>query len=166
MNLIVATDQQQGIGKDNALLWHLPADLKYFRKLTTGNIVVMGRKTYQSIGRPLPNRLNIVVSRNSDFCAEGCFVVPSLEEAKNIAHNGCIHPYSGQPIFIIGGAEIYKQSLPLVTKIYLTEVKAVFDADTFFPQLLPTEWQEIWRESHLADEKNLYNYDFLVLIRR
>ena len=165
--IIVAVAQNGIIGGNNQLLWHLPADMKHFKTLTTGHTIVMGRKTYESIGRPLPNRVNVIISRNPDFKADGCTVVATLAEAIN--PSSLITHYSlsttSNTIFIIGGAEIYHQALPFTDKIYLTEVKASFEGDTYFPTLNPEEWQEIARNPHTADEKNLYDYDFVELVR-
>ncbi|MFN8353402.1 MAG: dihydrofolate reductase [Spirosomataceae bacterium] len=177
ISIVVAIAQNGTIGKNNQLLWHLPADLKHFKTITTGHTVVMGRKTYESIGRPLPNRTNIVISRNLDFKAEGCIVVRSLEEAirevkgesekvkEGNLENTLHFTLSPFTLFVIGGAEIYRQALPWVDKIYLTEVKAEIDGDAFFPVLRPDEWHEIARNSHKADEKNQYDYDFVELVR-
>lgn len=159
--IIVAVAQNGVIGGNNQLLWHLPADMKHFKTLTIGHTIVMGRKTYESIGRPLPNRVNVIISRNADFKADGCMVVASLAEALN-AHYSILTTHT---TFIIGGAEIYRQALPFTDKIYLTKVKASFEGDTYFPILNPEEWQEIARNPHTADEKNLYDYDFVELVR-
>lgn len=165
--IIVAVAQNGVIGGNNQLLWHLPADMKHFKTITTGHTVVMGRKTYESIGRPLPNRVNVVISRNPDFKVEGCTLVASLEEAITPqslnTHHSILTLHT--TIFIIGGAEIYRQALPFTDKIYLTEVKASFEGDTYFPILNPEEWQEIARNPHTADEKNLYDYDFVEIVR-
>lgn len=178
ISLIVAVAENGVIGAGNQLLWHLPADMKHFKTLTTGHCIIMGRKTYESIGRPLPNRMNIIITRSPNFKAEGCFVVYSLEEAIRCAggmERGAVTMKQGMndidsgsesfQLFIIGGGEIYRQALPLVHTIYLTEVKHSFVGDTCFPDLNATEWQEISRISHPADEKNLYAYDFVELSR-
>jgi dihydrofolate reductase len=154
MNIIVAIAQNNVIGKDNQLIWHLPNDLKHFRKLTTGNTIIMGRKTYQSIGKPLPNRVNIIISRNKDFVAEGCIVVNSLTDALAHCTDQC---------FVIGGAEIYQQALPLATKIYLTEIHAQVEGDTFFPEIDKKIWQETSREDYETDEKHIFPYSFVEL---
>ncbi len=154
MNIIVAIAQNNVIGKDNQLIWHLPNDLKHFRKLTTGNVVIMGRKTYQSIGKPLPNRTNIIISRNQDFVAEGCMVVNSLTKAIEIC------PMPTENCFIIGGAEIYKQAMELATKIHLTEVHATFDGDTFFPEIDRSIWKLVSKQDFSPDEKNKFAYSF------
>ena len=139
------------IGNNNELIWKLSSDLKRFKELTTGHPVVMGRKTYESIGRPLPNRRNIIITRNSEYEVEGCETVSSLEEALLLTNNDC---------FIIGGGEIYKQSLEVADKIYLTLVHKDFEGDTTFPEL-GKEWATIDTNDFEADEKNEYNYSFI-----
>ena len=151
IKIIVAISKNKVIGKDNSLIWHLPSDLKRFKEITTGNAVIMGRKTYESIGKPLPNRRNIIITRNENYEVEGCEVVNSLEEALLICYEKC---------FIIGGAEIYKQSLPFTDEIYLTEVDNVFDGESFFPEL-GNEWYEVSNEKFEADDKNQFNYSFI-----
>ena len=154
--LLVAVAQNGAIGKDNQLLWPLPEDLKRFKRLTTGHVVVMGRKTYESIGKPLPNRVNVVVSRNPNFRAEGCQVVSSLEEALTVADN--------RTVFLIGGAELYRLGLPLCDRIELTEVHTAPEGDTFF-EFDRTHWKEISREPHPADERHAYAFDFVTLVK-
>ena len=139
------------IGNNNELIWKLSSDLKRFKELTTGHPVVMGRNTYESIGRPLPNRRNIIITRNSEYEIEGCETVSSLEEALLLTGSNC---------FIIGGGEIYKQSLELADKIYLTLVHHEFEGDTQFPEL-GTEWATIDTKDFTADEKNQYDYSFI-----
>lgn len=156
LSLIAAVGRNGVIGKDNQLLWYLPADLQHFKRLTTGHAIVMGRKTYESIGRPLPNRTNIVVTRQPDFRVSGCVVVPSLEEAMGGLTNDA---------FVIGGGELYALALPLVDKIYLTEVSASPEGDTFFPTLNLIDWQEISRTHHPADDRHAYAFDFVELER-
>ena len=158
--IVVAMDKNRAIGKDNQLIWHLPADLRHFKNLTTGHTVVMGRKTYQSIGRPLPNRRNIIISRNADFVAEGCEVFSIVELQKAFDNQSL-----GQNVFVIGGAEIYRLLLPLVDTVYLTEVVGDFEGDTFLGELPNNQWAEISRISHKADEKNAYDYHFVELQR-
>lgn len=139
------------IGNNNELIWKLSSDLKRFKELTTNNTVVMGRKTYESIGRPLPNRRNIIISRQPDYLVDDCEIVSSLEEALLLTNSDC---------FIIGGGEIYKQSLEIVDKIYLTLVHKEFEGDTKFPEL-NKEWIEVSRANFDSDEKNEYNYSFI-----
>lgn len=164
ISLIVAKAQNDVIGDSNKLPWYLPADLKRFKELTTGRKVVMGRKTFDSIirtlGRPLPNRTNIVITRNLNFVAiPGVIVAHSLEEALNKTNNL-------KEVFVIGGAQIYQQALPLADRIYLTEVKANITGDTYFPATNYDSWTEVSRENHLKDDKNEYDYDFVVLDRK
>jgi dihydrofolate reductase len=151
IKIIVAMSENRVIGNNNELIWKLSSDLKRFKELTTGHPVVMGRKTYESIGRPLPNRRNIIITRNSEYEVEGCEVVSSLEEALLLSGNDC---------FIIGGGEIYKQSLELADKIYLTLVHKDFEGDTQFPEL-SKEWAIIDNKDFEADQKNEYNYSFI-----
>jgi dihydrofolate reductase len=151
VKIIVAMSKNRVIGNNNELIWKLSSDLKRFKELTTGHPVVMGRKTYESIGRPLPNRRNIIITRNSEYEVEGCEVVSSLEEALLLTNNDC---------FIIGGGEIYKQSLELADKIYLTLVHKDFEGDTQFPEL-SKEWAIIDNKDFEADQKNEYNYSFI-----
>ena len=160
VSLIVAVSKNGVIGKDNDLIWHLPKDMRFFKETTMGHHVVMGRKNFESIPhkyRPLPNRTNVVITRQSDYKAEGCIVVNSVKEAVEIAkQNGDTEP------FIIGGGQIYKLALEanLVDKIYLTKVHHSFEGDTFFPEL-NTDWKEMERIDHKADEKHTHNYSFL-----
>lgn len=152
--LIVATDQQHGIGANNQLIWHLPADLKYFKQLTTGHAIIMGRKTYDSIGKPLPNRHNIVITRNKTWQAQGVTVVHSLQEAVNLCKN--------ENSFIIGGAEIYNQALHFAEILFVTQVHETFKiADTFFPKIDFNIWQEIARIKNMKDQKHDYDFDFV-----
>lgn len=162
ISIIVATAENGVIGKDNQLLWKLSSDLKQFKNLTTGHSVIMGRKTFESIGRPLPNRTNIVISRQQDFVLpEGVLKASSLENAIELAktHVG------SEEIFIIGGGNVYEQALKITDKIYLTEVDANIEGDAFFPTLDMSEWTETSRVSHHKDEKNEYDFDFVVLER-
>jgi dihydrofolate reductase len=164
LSLIVAIAQNGCIGIDNKLPWYLPEDLKYFRRLTTGNIVIMGRKTYDSIGKPLPNRHNIVISRNTDFQAEGIKTVCSIDEALKIAES--LAEISGiNEAFIMGGAQIYAQTLPLAQRLYITEVKKNVTGDAFFPSIDLAQWQEIGREAHYYEPQDTH-YDFVVYERR
>ncbi len=157
LGLIVAASTNGVIGKDNSLLWHLPNDFKFFKSVTTGHAIIMGRKTFESIGKPLPNRVNIVVS--SDFSAPGILVFASLDEAIAEAFNHDSHP------FIIGGANIYKQAYSKVDKIYHTEVDVELEGDAFFTYPDSTEWTCNFEEKHQADEKHKYNYTFRIFDR-
>ncbi|GAB2685411.1 dihydrofolate reductase DfrA [Mucilaginibacter koreensis] len=158
ISIVVAKAQNNAIGKDNQLLWHLPADLKHFKDITSGHTIIMGRKTYDSIGRALPNRRNIVVTRQP-LQLNGCEVVSSLNEALKLCSTEA-------EAFIIGGAQIYKQALPATHRIYLTEIHQEFEADTFFPAISPAEWNEIGREDFEPNEKNPLPYSFITLERR
>lgn len=161
-SIIVAYDKNLGIGADNQLLWQrdLPADLRHFKDLTTGNVIIMGRKTYDSIGLPLPERQNIVVTRDRGLLIPGADVVDSLEAAYDIA-------LLDQEIFVIGGAQIYEVALPTVQTIYVTEVDASFgDATVFFPAIDMKQWVETSRAHYERDERNFYNYDFVTYSRR
>lgn len=158
ISMIVAADEKNGIGKNNELLCHLPADLKYFKNLTTSHAILMGRKTYESIGKPLPNRTNIIISRNTN-ALEGCHVFNSIEAGIDFAKT-----LNETELFIIGGDSIYKQSLALTQTIYLTRTHHIFEADAFFPSL-ENDWKLIKEINHLADEKNKFEYSFMVFER-
>lgn len=157
---IVAMAENRIIGVNNQLPWHLPADLKHFKTLTTGHTIIMGRKTYLSIGKPLPNRTNIVISRDPDFNAEGCLVAHSLEDAIVLGKKN-----EQEMLFIIGGATLYEQAMLYVDRLYITLVHQYIEGDTSFPLLDTHNWQEIERERFEADEKNQYAYSFLTLER-
>lgn len=154
---ILAMDQNRIIGLNNDLPWRLPADLAYVKKTTMGHTILMGRKTYESIGRPLPGRRNVIFTRNTDFSAAGCEVVHTLEEA--------LEKYAMERLFVIGGAEIYRLFLPVVDRMYITEIHHEFVGDTYFPEVDHSEWKEVSRERGVRDEKNLYDYDFVVYDR-
>ncbi|QTE39456.1 dihydrofolate reductase [Mucilaginibacter gossypii] len=158
LSIIVAIAKNHAIGKDNKLLWYLPNDLKHFKDVTTGHTVIMGRKTFDSVGKPLPRRRNIVITRQA-ISIDGCEVVPTIEAAIELCK-------TEDEVFIVGGAEIYRQAIPLTNRIYLTIVDQDFEGDTFFPELNPDEWQEKDREDFEPDEKNKYKYSFITLERR
>ena len=153
LSIIVAVANNNVIGKDNQLIWHLPADLKRLKALTMGHHLIMGRKTFESLGRPLPGRPHLVISRNENLLLDGVSVVSSLDKAIELAS-------IDTEAFIFGGAEIYKQAMHLASCIYLTRVNASFDGDTFFPLIDPLQWRLIEKEDHLPDEKNKYSYSF------
>lgn len=159
LSLIVAMDDKQLIGKNNALPWHLPADLRHFKKITTGKTVLMGRKTYQSIGKALPNRRNVIISHNPDFKATDCEVVNSIDAALMLVENDV-------EVMIMGGAGIYQQFLPQVERLYITRVEGTFIGDAYFPQFNQNDFIEIDRKSQQKDEKNPHNYHFTVLQRK
>ena len=151
IKIIVAMSKNRVIGNNNELIWKLSSDLKRFKDLTTNNTVVMGRKTFESIGKPLTNRRNIIITRNSEYEVDDCEIVSSLEEALFLTGGNC---------FIIGGGEIYRQSLEIADKIYLTLVHREFEGDVTFPEL-GKEWIKINRKDFEADKKNEYNYSFI-----
>ncbi|SDE18775.1 dihydrofolate reductase [Kordiimonas lacus] len=146
LSVIVAMAEDRAIGRGNDLPWHLPADLKYFKATTMGKPIVMGRKTFESIGRPLPGRRNIVVTRNADWSADGVDVVPSLQAAKETVADV-------EEAMIIGGAQIYGQCLDVADRLYITEVRiTVPDADAWFPDFILDDWREVSREEHPAED--------------
>jgi dihydrofolate reductase len=155
LSLLVAADEANVIGKNNQLPWHLPADLKYFKNLTWGMPVVMGRKTFDSIGRPLQGRKNIVITRNKNWAHENVEAVHTIEEAIRVAEN-----YAVKEVFIIGGAEIFKSVLSQAGRIYLTRIHHYFEGDVYLPPLPATEWELVKIIDCKADEKNRYDYSF------
>jgi dihydrofolate reductase len=161
--LIVAMAKNRVIGRNNALPWHLSEDLKYFKRVTLGKPVIMGRKTFESIGRPLPGRTNIVVSQ-SGFSAENIRVVNNLDDALKLA-DSIAHIDGVEEIMVIGGAQLYAHALPKVQRMYLTLVDAEVDGDAFFAEFDPSEWREVSREDHAPVEPNPYPYSFIVLER-
>ena len=161
VSLIVATDRNGGIGIDARLPWHLPADLKRFRELTMGHHLIVGRKTFDSIGKALPGRQMIIVTRDRSFQAKDCFVAHSVQDALELARER-----GEEEVLVGGGGEIYTQSVAFADRIYLTIVEAEVEADAFFPQLAAGEWIERASESHPADEKNLFPFTFKLLDRR
>ncbi|ALO44844.1 dihydrofolate reductase [Pseudohongiella spirulinae] len=162
--LIWAQSQNRVIGRNNALPWHLPEDLKYFKHVTMGKPIIMGRKTWDSIGRPLPGRTNIVVSRNPEFKADGGSVVPSLEAALELAENICLIN-GGDEAIVMGGAQIYEMALPYADRLYMTQVHADVEGDAWFPTFELSEWHELGREDFSASGPNPYDYSFVVLER-
>lgn len=160
ISLIAALSKNNVIGKSNDLPWRLPDDMKYFMQTTSGHYVLMGRKNYESLPpkfRPLPNRTNLLVTKQKDYIAEGCHIFHTIEEAIEFAKK------NGEPeLFIIGGAEIYKATLPLADKLYLTEIDAVIDGDTYFPAFDKSKWQETSRIRHALDEKHKFAFEFVV----
>lgn len=155
VNIIVAAAENNAIGKDNKMLWHLPDDFKYFKKNTVGHSVIMGRKTFDSIGKPLPDRRNIVVTRNQNWISDEVDVANSLDEVLTYCRDE-------REIFILGGANIYEQALPLAQKVLLTRVHATIEADSFFPDLPQTQWKLTHQEHHLKDDKHAYDFTFEV----
>ena len=156
VTIIAAIAKNNALGKDNDLIWHLPADLKRFKKVTSGHHILMGRNTFESIGKPLPNRTTIIITRNKNYFKEGCLIANSIEEAIDLVEND-------DDIFIIGGAQIYKETIEknLVDRLDITQVHHEFEADVFFPKIDLNIWEETNREDLEADEKNKYNYSFI-----
>jgi len=160
ITIIAAIGKNNELGKDNQLLWHLPEDLKYFKKMTLEHPIIMGRKTYESIGKPLPNRTNIVVSRKEDWFEEGILIVPSIKDA--IKHAKKIN----EQIFIIGGGNIYEQTIDLADCLKITQVDFQTKADAFFPKIDENIWQKTDEIHHPKDEKNTYDFSFQTWERR
>ncbi len=164
ISLIAAVSRNMVIGKNNDLPWRLPDDMKYFMQTTSGHHVIMGRKNYESLPekfKPLPNRINIVVTRQNDFHASGCKVVHSIQSAINLAKEA-----GESELFIIGGAEIYMSTLPVADLLYLTEIKANIAGDTYFPTFESAQWIEISRIAHDADVRHAYPFDFVIYKRK
>ena len=158
VTIVVAISENHVIGSDNKLLWYLPQDLKHFKEITSGHTVIMGRKTYESVGRPLPNRRNMVITRQ-DITITGFEVVNSIEAALELCK-------TEEEVFIVGGAEIYKQAMHLTDRIDLTIVHQQFEGDSVFPDIDPQIWQETSRQNHEADEKNPIPFSFITLQRK
>ena len=159
ISIIVAVAKNGVIGDKNTLLWHLREDMIHFRTTTSGHPVVMGRKTYDSIGRPLPKRTNVVITRDTNLAIEGCTVVHSLEEAVAMFDKS-------EEVFIIGGAQIYKQALPIADRIYLTVIDKEYEGDTSFPEIDYSAWNEISREEHSSGEEFEHPFAFITLERK
>ena len=155
ITIIAAIAKNNALGKNNDLIWHLPADLQRFKKVTSGHYIVMGRNTFESIGKPLPNRTSVIITRNDNYFKDGCLIANSIEQAiKLVGKNDA---------FIIGGAQIYKQALEknIVDKLDITLIHQNFEADVFFPKIDFTIWEEVSREDFKADKKNKYDYSFI-----
>ena len=165
LSLMVAKASNRVIGRNNKLPWYLPNDLKYFKQATFGKPVIMGRKTWDSLGKPLPGRTNIVITRQTDFQAEGAKVVATLDEAVTLAENVAFIEGQDEAV-VMGGAEIYALALPKTDRLYLTEVHAEVDGDTWFPEYDTSEWKEIGREDFPAEGPNPYDYSFVVYERK
>ena len=159
LSLIWAMDEKRLIGCDNRLPWNLPADMQWFRRQTMGKPVLMGRKTFDSIGRPLPGRLNLIMTRQQGLEIEGCTVVHSLAEAVAAAGDA-------EEIMVIGGAEIYARLLPMARRLYMTRIEHAFEGDTWFPDFDESEWNLVYREMHAVDEKNAWSCSFMILERK
>ena len=156
--LIAATSQNNALGKDNKIIWHLPDDFKRFKELTSGHHIIMGRKTFESFPKPLPNRTHVVITRQKNYNPEGCIVVNSIEDAFEICPKT-------EDVFLIGGAEIYKLGLPFTDKIELTYINEVFEADAFFPEIDFSEWKLTNEEFHPKDEKHAHDFSFQTYIK-
>lgn len=161
ISIIVAVANNGVIGRGNKLIWHLSDDLKNFKQITYGHFVIMGRKTFESIGKPLPGRTNIVLSRNNLLKPEGCFVFPSLDEAIQYAVQ-----HGQEEIFIIGGEKVYRSVIDLADMIYLTRVHTSPEGDAFFPELDPSIWHVVSQRNFRQNERNEYDFDILVLQRK
>ncbi|MCH1626378.1 dihydrofolate reductase [Ferdinandcohnia quinoae] len=159
ISLLFAMDINRVIGKNNDLPWHLPADLAYFKKITMGHPIIMGRKTYESIGKPLPGRENIIITRDKEYQIDGCTVFHSIDEIVKMDNT------VNQELFVIGGSEIFKGILPYSNRLYITEINEEFEGDTFFPEIQMNEWKLISKEKGKKDEKNPYDYFFLIYER-
>jgi len=157
--LIAAAAENNALGKDNQLVWHLPDDFKRFKQLTSGHHIIMGRKTFESFPKPLPNRTHVVITRQKDYAPEGCIVVDSMEKAVEICPKN-------EVVYIIGGGEIYALGMPFANKIELTRVHDTFVADAFFPEINPTEWDLVNQEFHTKDEKHSYDFSYQTYIKR
>ena len=157
--IIAAAGQNNELGKDNDLVWHLPDDFKRFKKLTTGHHIIMGRKTFETFPKPLPNRIHVVITRNKEYQPEGAIVVHSMKEALKISEED-------KQSFIIGGGEIYKSGMDVADKIELTRVNSTFEADTFFPEIPSEEWELISEEFHEKDERHQYEFTYQTFIRK
>ena len=162
--LIVAAAENGVIGRNNALPWHLPGDMQYFRRVTMGKPVIMGRRTYDSIGKPLPGRTNIVITRSDSFTAEGVKVVHSLDEAWQLADDVALIDGAGEAV-VMGGAEIYREALPRAARLYLTRVHAEVPGDVYLPDIDFSTWREVSRERVAAVEPNPYDYSLIVYER-
>ena len=159
VSLVVAAANNNVIGRDGELPWHLPDDLRHFKRLTTGKPVIMGRRTFESIGRPLPDRRNIVMTRDPDYAAAGCEVVTSVSDALDLAGDDT-------EVMVIGGGQVYLDFLPRAERIYMTRVRAEIEGDTHFPEIDASDWQMVSSVHHDADEKHAYAFEMMVFERR
>ena len=164
LSIIAAVSENNAIGIDNKIPWSIPDDLRYFKKITMGKAIIMGRNTFESLPGPLPGRTNIIVSRDIHYKHDGITVVNTLEKAIEAARHHASTSGATETM-IVGGAQIYQQSLPLVNKMYLTRVYKLFDADTFFPDYDPDQWREIFFEEHVVEGKEKLKYAYTILER-
>ena len=158
ISLIAAMDEERLIGAHNSLPWRLPADMQWFRKQTMGKPILMGRNTFASIGKPLPGRKNIVLSRNRKLKLDGCSIIHSLDDLQKASAGA-------DEVMIIGGGEIYALALPLADRLYLTTINSTFEVDAWFPEYSEHDWREVFREAHVSDEANAWDYTFRILER-
>lgn len=159
LSMIVAASENNAIGHNNELLWHLPKDLKYFKDVTSGHCIIMGRRTFESIGKPLPNRRNIVITRREDLEIDGVEIANDIEAAIDMVGED-------QEPFVVGGGQVYEQAMDYVDRVYMTRVHAHVNGDTHFPELDPNEWQRVLHESHKKDAKHAYDFSFEVWERK
>lgn len=159
ISLMLAMDENRVIGKDNQLPWHLPADLQYFKKVTMGHPIVMGRKTYESIGRLLPGRENIIITRNTSYQVKGAVMMHNVADIKEYADN------CEKEVFVIGGSEIFSEILPETDKLYITHIHHTFEGDTYFPQIDSSQWRVSTSVKGIVDDENIYQHDFIILER-
>ena len=159
ITVIAAVAENNALGKENQLLWHLPDDFKRFKTLTSGHYIIMGRKTFESFPKPLPNRTHVIISRQANYQPEGCIVVNSLEQAIAVCPKT-------EEVFIIGGGEIYRQSIAVADKLDLTKVHATFEADTHFPEIDLSQWQLVFEEYHPKDERHDFAFTFQTYLRK
>lgn len=159
ISIIAAMAANRAIGLENRLPWHLPDDLKRFKALTMDHHIVMGRKTYDSIGKPLPGRSTVIVTRNVDYAVPGCIAVNSIDAALTVS-------YGDEEVFFVGGADLYRQALSIANRIYLTEIQRVFDGDAFFPEFDKTQWRETARERHRTEGDNGFEYHYAIYDRK
>lgn len=159
ITVIAAVAENNALGKENQLLWHLPDDFKRFKTLTSGHYIIMGRKTFESFPKPLPNRTHVIISRQANYQPEGCIVVNSLEQAIAVCPKT-------EEVFIIGGGEIYRQSIAVADKLDLTKVHATFEADTHFPGIDLSQWQLVFEEYHPKDERHDFAFTFQTYLRK
>lgn len=159
ITVIAAVAENNALGKENQLLWHLPDDFKRFKTLTSGHYIIMGRKTFESFPKPLPNRTHVIISRQANYHPEGCIVVNSLEQAIEACPKT-------EDVFIIGGGEIYRQSIAVADKLDLTKVHANFEADTYFPEVDLSQWQLVFEEYHPKDERHDFAFTFQTYLRK
>lgn len=159
ITMVVAAAENNALGKDNQMIWHLPDDFKHFKQITTGHYIIMGRKTFESFPKPLPNRTHVVITRQKDYAPEGCIVVHSLEEAFDVSPKN-------EDVFVIGGGEIFDLAMPFTQKIELTRVHGTFEADAFFPEISSNEWKLTNSVYHDKDEKHAVDFTFETFVRK